>query len=183
LSRAADAKVAKRYASALFAVANRMGKSDTVQRDLATLIGLWNQTPALQRMMESPLIPGERKDALVDQLFGKDYDELTRSFLHLLVDKRREEVLPAVYEEYLRLADVAAGLVRAEAVVAVPLEDAQRSALVQSLQERTGKRVELNVDVDPLILGGIVVRMQDNVIDGSVRGALERLREQMLHER
>ena len=183
MSRVAETKVAKRYASALFAVAGRSGKSDAVQRDLDTLVGLWEQTPALQRAMESPLIPAERKTALIDQLFGKDLDPLTRSFLHLLVEKRREELLRAVRVEYRRQADVAAGLVRAEAIVAAPLDDAQLADLVASLQDRTGKRIELNVDVDPFILGGVVVRMQDTIIDGSVRGALERLREQMLHER
>lgn len=180
MSHVADAKVAKRYASALFGAASRQGKTDVVQNDLNTLTLLWQQTPSLQRAMESPLIPAEKKQSLLDEIFGSTIDTLTRSFLRLLIDKRRESILTSVKEEYLRQADIARGLMRAHATVAAPISDAQRAELVDGLKKRTGKDIELDVHVDPVILGGVVVRMQDTIIDGSVRGALERLREQML---
>lgn len=185
MSQIADSKVARRYASALFAAAQKTGKIEAVQRDLAALTALWKQTPALAQVMESPLVPGERKHALIDQLFGKDLDALTQSFLRLLVDKRREEILETVAVEFNQQADAARGLVRAQATVAAPLDDRQRAALIAGLQQRTSsQQIELSVNVDPAILGGVIVRLQDTVIDGSVRGALERLREQLLlHER
>jgi F-type H+-transporting ATPase subunit delta len=144
---------------------------------------LWDTTPALSRSLESPLIPADKKHAIIDQIFGKEADPLTRSFLHLLITKRREDILRTVEEEFQVLSDQARGLIRAEATVAAPLSEADRAALVDGLKTRTGKQIELDVRVDPVILGGVVVRMQDTVIDGSVRGALERLREQMLLER
>jgi len=185
VSRVADSKVARRYASALFSAARKIAKIEPVQRDLDTLVSLWKQTPTLARILESPLVPGDRKHALIDQLFSTEVDPLTRSFLHLLVDKGREEILESVEREFRRQADAEQGLVRAQATVAAPLDDAQRAALIASLQQRTGARqIELSVQVDPAILGGVVVRLHDTVIDGSVRGALERLREQLLlHER
>ncbi len=183
MSRVADVKVARRYARALFHAAQKLNRVDAVQNDLVTLVSLWNQNPTLEKALESPLFPADKKNALIDQLFAKDTEPLTRSFLHLLVEKRREEILRTVQEEFRILSDEARGLVRAEATVAAPLTDMDHAALVKGLQTRTGKQVELNVRVDPIILGGVVVRMQDTVIDGSVRGALERLREQMLLER
>lgn len=183
MSHTGDIRVARRYARALFNAAARRGQTDMVQTDLNALGRTWRETPTLQRTMESPLIPGERKKELVDRLLAKDLDPVTRSFLHLLVDKRREGIFLAVLDEYVRLADQARGLVRAQAVVAAPMDEPQRQELVSGLEKRTGKRIELNVSVDPQILGGVVVRMEDTVIDGSVRGALERLREQMLAER
>jgi F-type H+-transporting ATPase subunit delta len=183
LSRVADVKVARRYAGALFNAAQKLGRVDAVQTDLQMLVLLWNTTPALSRSLESPLIPGDRKHAVVDELFGKDTDPLTRSFLHLLISKRREDILRTVEAEFRILSDEARGLIRAEATVAAPLSDPDRAALVEGLKTRTGKQIELEVRVDPVVLGGVVVRMQDTVIDGSVRGALERLREQMLLER
>ena len=182
MSRAGDTRVATRYASALFAAASKLGKSDAVESDLAGLESLWNQAPALRRALESPLIPGERKHAVVDAALA-DIDELSKTFLHLLIEKRREEILPAVKEEFGRQADDARGLIRAEATTAVPLADSERAALVGALQSRTGKTIELSAHVDAGILGGLIVRMEDTVIDGSVRGALERLREQMMRER
>ena len=183
MSRVADVKVARRYAGALFNAAQKLGRVQAVQNDLDQLVLLWDTTPSLSRSLESPLVPGEKKHAIVDQVFGKDADPLTCSFLHLLISKRREDILRTVEEEFQILSDQARGLVRAEATVATPLSEADRAALVQGLQTRTGKEIELDVRVEPAILGGVVVRMHDTVIDGSVRGALERLREQMLLER
>ncbi len=183
MSRITDAKVAKRYARALFSVAGKGGKLDAVQRDLSTVAAACKQSPELQRVLESPLVTADRKREIIDLVFKSDIDALTRQFLHLLVDKRREEILPTVGEEFVRLADEARGLIRARAVVAGPLDDLQHASFLESLERRTGKTVELTVDVDPAIIGGAVVRMQDKVIDGSVRGALERIREEMLRER
>lgn len=183
MSLAADPKVARRYAAALFSAARKLGKADAVQRDLSMLADLWKLTPALRRTMESPLVPGERKHTLLNDLFARDINPLTMSFLRLLVEKRREEILLRVEEEVRRLSDEANNLLRVQATVAVSIDDAQRNALIDSLERRTGKRVILSMHVEPAILGGVVVRMQDTVIDGSVRGALESLREQMLRER
>jgi F-type H+-transporting ATPase subunit delta len=183
VSRSADLKVAKRYARALFNTAQKTGTVEAVHNDLTLLDTLWRQTPSLPRFLESPLVPAEKKRQLLDQALSGQLSTATRAFLALLIEKRREEILPAVHEEFVRLADDAAGLIRAQATVALPLEESERAALLAGLQQRTGKRVELQVSVDPAILGGVVVRMKDTVVDGSVRGALERLREQMLHER
>jgi F-type H+-transporting ATPase subunit delta len=183
VSRSADLKVAKRYARALFNAAQKIGSLEAVQNDLTLMDTLWRQTPALPRLLESPLVPAEKKRELLDKTLSGQLNAATRAFLYLLIEKRREEILPAVHEEFLRLADDAAGLIRAQATVALPLDESERAALLAGLQQRTGKRIELQVNVDPAILGGVVVRMKDTVIDGSVRGALERLREQMLHER
>lgn len=133
--------------------------------------------------MESPLITSEKKTALVNQILAPVVDELTATFVRLLIEKGREDILAAVGEEYRRQADVAKGLVRAQATVAFPLDDAQRDALIPALSKRTGMEIDLEIIVDPAIIGGVVVRLGDTVIDGSVRGALERLRERMLLER
>ena len=183
MSRISDRKVAHRYARALFESARKLGKTDVVQRDLATLDGLWREAPDLRRVLESPLIPDERKNQIIDLTVGGELDPLSSAFLHLLVGKRREVILLLVRDEYIRLADIARGLIRAEATVAAEIDDVERAALAEALERRTGKDIELTVHVNPEIIGGVVVRMQDTVIDGSVRGSLEKLREQMLRER
>lgn len=180
MSQRVDSRVTKRYASALFSAAQKMGAVDTVQQDLDTLAQLWQDTPALRRAMESPLVPDDKKLALVDKLFAKEVGPLTRSFLAVLIEKDRENILVDAQQEFRKQADAARGLLRAQAVVAAPLDSGQQDQLVAGLQQRTGKKIALDVTVDPGILGGVVVRLQDTVIDGSVRGSLERIREQML---
>jgi len=140
------------------------------------------QTPALGDMWYSPLVPAGRKRDILDKILGRSFDDLTLSFLRLLIDKRREHVLTEVEREMQDLTDVSRNVVRAEAIFAVEPTAEEKTALTESLQHRTGGHVDLTVRIDPAILGGIVVRMQDTIIDGSVRGTFERLREQMLNE-
>ncbi len=177
-----DFRAAKRYATALFGAAQSENKLDAVERDLGSITDLMKQTPALRQVWDSPLIPAERKKELVGQVLGQSIDPLSLNFLSVLIDKRREEILDAVREEIGRLADSANRLVRAEATFAIEPTAEERAGLVRSLAQRTGEKVELGVHVDPSILGGVVVRMRDTILDGSVRGTLERLREQMLQE-
>lgn len=179
---ARDIRAAKRYATALFEAAQKIGALDAVEKDLSSVIELMGHTPALRGMWESPLVPAGRKRDIIGKVLGKSLHPLTLAFLRLLVDKRREEVLDPVQFELRLLSDRANHLLRADAVFAVTPSSEERAALQHSLQERTGEQVQLTVEVDPDILGGVIVRMQDTIIDGSVRGALERLREQLLQE-
>jgi len=182
MAHESETRVGRRYAAALFAAARKLDAIGAVQRDLASLLELWREAPSLPRALESPLLPAARKRAIIEEHLAPGLHPVTGSFLNLLVDKRRGSVLPIVREEFGRLADEANGIVRAVATVAAPLSDEERQALTASIAERTGRTVDLNVRVDPVIIGGAVVRIGDTVYDGSIRGALERLREQMLHE-
>jgi F-type H+-transporting ATPase subunit delta len=177
-----DIRAAKRYATALFNTAQKQDKLDAVERDIAGILELMQQTPALRQVWDSPLMPGGRKRDLISRVLGNSIDTLTLSFLRLLIDKRRQGVLDAVQFEMRRLADQARHLVRAEATFAVVPTPDEQSALVRSLEQRTGEHIDLTVHVDPAILGGVIVSMHDTIIDGSVRGTLEGLREQLLQE-
>jgi F-type H+-transporting ATPase subunit delta len=179
---ARDIRAAKRYATALFDAAQKAGATDDVERDINAVLSLMAETPTLRHMWESPLVPAGRKRDLISKLLGESIHPLTLSFLRLLVDKRREEVLEPVQLELRILADRARHLLRAEATFAITPTSAEQAALQSSLQSRTGEAVQLTVHVDPAILGGVIVRMQDTIIDGSVRGTLERLRERLLQE-
>lgn len=177
-----DLRAARRYAAALFATANKQGSLDAVTDDLHKIVDLMDSTPALENMWSSKVVPTGKKRELVGMVLGSGINALTLSFLRLLADKRREDILRLVRMEVQQLSDTSRRLVRAEATFALQPTDAERSALVASLEKRTGEHVELSVQVDPSILGGVVVRMHDTIIDGSVRGTLENLREQLLQE-
>ncbi len=177
-----DLRAAKRYATALFATATRQGNLATIEADITAIAELLESNASFRQVWETPLIPAGRKRELVGKVLSGSIDALTLAFVLLLVDKRREDILVAVRFELRNLADNSRHLVRAEATFATPPTEAEQAALIQSLQKRTGSHVDLTVSVDASIIGGIVVRMQDTILDGSVRGTLERLREQLLTE-
>lgn len=181
-----DTRAAKRYATALFHAAQKTGTLDTVEDNIEQVVALMHQMAELKDMWLSPLIPASRKRTIIGKILGGDradaVNPLTLSFLDLLIDKGREEVLDDVARELRYLADEARHQVRATAVFAVEPTEAERLALTRSLEARTSCQVQLSYHVDPGILGGVIVHLQDTLIDGSVRGTLERLREQLLAE-
>jgi F-type H+-transporting ATPase subunit delta len=179
---ATDLRAARRYATALFGAAQRDSKLETVESDLDTVRDLMVRIPSLRQLWESPVMPAGRKRALVARVLEGSVDVLTLAFLRLLVDKRREDILDTVRDDLNRLADESRRLVRAEALFAVEPTPEEQSDLVRSLEQRTGEHVRLTVRIDPEILGGVVVRMHDTIIDGSVRGTIERMRERLLQE-
>ncbi len=182
MSSISDSKVAKRYVRALFFAAQDANIVDAISADMEMLTGLWSANANFQRAFTSPLISMESKKKIISEVFEGNMNAMSLSFINLLIDKRREAIIPELYREYLLLSDEAQGLIRATALVAVDLDELRRERLLNGLQQRTGKRVELEVRLDPSIIGGVVVRMQDTIIDGSVRGTLERMRLKMMQE-
>ena len=177
-----DLRAAKRYAKALFSSAIKMGILEQIEIDLDTIYDSMQQNQSLNEMWESPMIPGPKKHQLLSEIFASSVHALTLSFLQLLADKRRENILGEVRHEVHLLGDTSRKLVRAEATFAVPPTPDEQHRLAESLAARTGDRVELTCHIDPSILGGVVVRLRDTIIDGSVRGTLESLREKLLQE-
>jgi F-type H+-transporting ATPase subunit delta len=175
-----DTRVAKRYAAALFAVASRDGILDAVEQDLTLVERFIAEVPYLRAVLLQPLVSEDRKVKVATDAFGDRTTGTTLNFIKLLIRKRREDLIDDVIRNFRILAMEKANLVDAEVSTAVPLSPSQEKKLTASLQKLTGKTVRVHAVVDGSILGGVVVRLGDTIIDGSVRGRLERLREHLL---
>lgn len=175
-----ERRIVRRYAAALFAAASKADSVDKVESDLG-LVGLTlNASPALWEAITSPVVPAANKRSILQDIFKDKVTDVTLSYLMLLVDKRREEAALQTEEEFVLLANEARGIVHAEATTALPLDEAQQAQLVAKLSATTGKQIRLKCKIDPSIIAGVLVRIGDRVIDGSVKGQLEALREQLL---
>lgn len=175
-----DTKVAKRYAAALFEVAERDGAIEAVSADLDLLERFLSELPELRSLVLHPLVTDERKRKVLSDAFGDRMTATTLNFLYLLIRKRRETALDDVIADYRVLVDEKLGRVIARVQSAVPLSAAQVKALKAALSTRTGKNVEIEASVDPSAIGGLRVRIGDNIIDGTVQSGLESVRRQML---
>jgi F-type H+-transporting ATPase subunit delta len=123
----------------------------------------------------------ERRKALVKEVA----DALgcipeVRNFIDILIDRNRLELLDEIIDTYQRYLDQKLGIVRATVTAAAPLDDAQRSTLVAKLQKATGKQVRISVSIDPLLLGGVVARVDSTIYDGSLRQQLHSFREKLV---
>lgn len=167
----------RRYAEAAFQIALRDDTLKTWRRELdraaATLA-----SGGLVQVLANPAIPLDERIEAAQKIFAKLSDPV-RNLLVLLLRRRRIEQLPRVAIEFARLDDQRKGLTHATATSATPLKAAELKAIAARLEEIVGGRVELQTDVDPGILGGVVVRIGDQLMDGSVLGRLERLRNQL----
>lgn len=166
---------ARRYAEAAFEIAER---DDSMAAWLAAFEAAEARLggPDVTRLLASPAIPTTDREALLDKLLGDAVTGPPRNLLALLVRRGRFELLPAVIGEFRRLYRRREGIVEAVVTSAAPLDAAEAAALEQHLAATAGARVELSQRVDASLIGGLQVRLGDRLIDGSVRGRLERLR-------
>jgi F-type H+-transporting ATPase subunit delta len=171
--------VARRYATALYEEADASGALEDVDDDVLMLRESLESTDELARFFKSPVIPKEKKDSVIQTLLGDRVDELLVRFLRLLVHKDRETMAKEVLDAYQSLRDEQRGIVDAHVMVAHPLSDEDRDAIVDVLEAQTGKQVRLHLTEEPDLIGGLVVRIGDHVFDGSVRNKLTALHDRL----
>jgi len=170
-------KAAHRYARALFSLAREAGDVASIRAELDDMARLLAANPDLQRRLFQPLHPvHERREVLKSICAQGRGSQMIQNFFAYLIEQRRLVTFEALRGEFDRLADEAAGRVRAEVRSASPLRDQQRARLVDALGRRTGKQIDLSVHVDPLLIGGAIVTVGGLVFDGSLRTQLSRLR-------
>jgi F-type H+-transporting ATPase subunit delta len=169
---------ARRYAEAGFEVATRDGSVERWRAELdasATRLG----DELAMTTLANPAIPIDQRTAAVGALLEDTASQPVQNLIRLLLRRGRIEALPRVAAEFRRLDDRRQGVTHAIVTSAAPLTADETRAITQRLEQSTGDRIELDATVDPDLLGGLVVRVGDRLIDGSVRGRLERLRNQL----
>ena len=167
------------YAQALFAVAEAEGVLDAVEDELFRFARGVDQEPRLRDALTDLALPGQRKRALLEDILGDRASAHTVNLLTFVVEQGRARDLSAIVEQLVRLAAERRQRVVAEVRTAVPLDDSLRDRLAEALGRATGKQVEVKALVDPSVIGGVVARVGDQVIDGSLRRRLELAREQL----
>lgn len=166
----------RRYAEAAFQLAERDGSIETWRRELEQAAA--ETDGQLMAVLANPALPLDERLTAANRVFA-GLSQPVRNLVLLLVKRHRIEQLPRVAGEFARLDDRRNGITHATATSAAPLTDLETRALTARLEQMTGGRIALTTDVDESLLGGLVVRVGDRLIDGSVRGRLERLRNQL----
>jgi F-type H+-transporting ATPase subunit delta len=168
--------LAERYAAALFELADEQHALDAVAGDMRELRAMLQASGDLMRLVRSPVLSrAEQGKAMAALAADAELSKLTADFIAIVARNRRLFAVPAMIEAYLdRLAE-ARGEITAEIVAAQKLTKAQETALGEQLRRVVGSRVTVDVRVDPSLLGGMVVKIGSRMVDGSLKGQLQRL--------
>jgi F-type H+-transporting ATPase subunit delta len=165
---------ALRFAEAAFAVAQEGNSLDAWLEALDQASSVYDNHAAAI-FLTSPVVPADKKRAVLTELLPGVSPEVGR-FLAILARRDRLDLVPQIAQVFRRLLNEYRGVAVAQVTTAIPIDERQRATIANRLGQRVGKTVTVETHVDPSILGGVIAQIGDNVIDGSVRGRLERLR-------
>lgn len=170
---------ARRYARAVFDLAKDKGTLDQWKADLTTLSTIFGSDRAVAAM-EDPKLTDEARTKIIDGVFGtQKVGPLTMNFLRLLAARDRLALLPRIVEVFGEMYNKEKGIIIADVTTAIPLDDAHEKSVKSKLEKITGKSVQLQTHTDPRILGGIIMRIGDELIDASVATRLAELAERL----
>ena len=172
--------IAKRYATALLELGAEANQLDTLVEEIARAAAAYEASAELRNAFENPLIPHVAKKLILGSVVDRlALGATTRSFLGLLVDRRRIRALPPIATRLREMADLRRGLTRAEVLTAMPLPEEYFEKLQRELERITGRKVALDRKLDPSLICGVLIRIGDTVYDGSLIARLKQLKETM----
>ena len=174
--------IARRYAEALYEAAKDAGLPREIGEQLEQLLRVLKTDRELDLAFRSPALTAGRRRQLLEECFQGELHPFVLNLCQLLWTKGRENSLPSVVTAYRQLLRKDEGLLTAEVVSAANLTEEQLAPLRQALEKRFGQPVIIEMKVDRSLLGGVRVRVGNTVLDGSVRGHLQALRERMLSD-
>jgi F-type H+-transporting ATPase subunit delta len=166
------------YARSLFGAAQEQGRLENVHEQLGDFAAAIADVPELRRLLENPELDPQEKAAVLGEILG-DADELVRNFVLLTAEKGRAGEIEEIYRELDVLVAAEQRRLTVELTTAYELSDEEAEAIVKKIESSSGRTVEASRRVDPALIGGIVLQVGSHRLDASVRGRLDRLRQEL----
>ncbi len=170
--------LARRYAKALFAVGKEKTNYEEYNQALQGLASLYVARPEVSDALTNPLYPLDiREKVMAGIIKSMAVDKIMGNFLNLLVQKKRSEILPEIAEEFQAMVDDEKNISHGNVISAITLSPELQAGVQATLEKLTGKKVKLTTSVDPSIIGGIIAKVGDLVLDGSIKTQLAGLKD------
>ncbi len=173
------ADVVKEYGKALYELSVEEGRESEFLGQIRYLRNLFCEVPDFVALLRTPSVPKEERMDVIDRTLGERIDTYLCSFLKLMTKRGRASSILPCFDEYERLWYEHSGITVAEVVTAVPLTSEQKNALLTKLETKTGRSVEMRCSVDPALIGGVSVTLDGKLLEGSVKGRLDAIREHL----
>lgn len=172
--------VSSRYSKALFNSTSSKEELEEQLHHLQLIVKLIQENPELSKFLSSPATTNEKKQLVLKKILGETINPKLDTFLSIIISKKRLKYLPGIVTAYNRLFYEGQGFIDVRVITAVPLTEQDRKNLEEKLAGFYHKKIILEEDVDPKILGGLTLIMDDQIIDNSIRDKLLRLKEKLL---
>ncbi len=170
--------IAKRYAKALIELAAEEGAVEKFQDELQLFASVLDACPEGSALFFSPALSGVEKKGLLKEMIGRlSISGTVNNLLFLLQEKNRLDQLQSIIAAYRSFADQLSGTLRGTVTSALPLDEGQVKEIRDVLEKSTGKKVLLQVDYDPSLIGGVVTKIGDKIFDGSIKTQLDRIQD------
>jgi F-type H+-transporting ATPase subunit delta len=176
-----EIRISSRYAKSLFDLAIEQNVLEAVHNDMLLFSNISAGNPSLAGLLKSPIIDGDKKLAVLNDIFSRSFNKLSLIFLSTLVKKRREKYLPGIAAEFLSFYKELNNIITARVTTATLISDDARKQIKENLQKQTGKTIELETSVDPAIIGGIKIQVGDKLFDDSIARQLNNLKLHLLN--
>ena len=172
--------ISQRYAQAIFEYSQENKILDYLYQDLKDLAELLDQQPLLEDFFRSPIISSLKRQKVLKNLFEGRIHPMTLQFLELLEQKKRLFFIKNICQDFENLYLDTRGILRIKATSSVPLEDTELRPLKHHLKSKFTKEIELSVEIDPKIIGGLKIQIEDRIYDSSLRRQLEKFKELLI---
>lgn len=168
------------YAQALYAVASEKGVADEVEKDMQGIKELLGKNKKFRAILYHPSIAKSDKKNIINKTIGPKCSKWVKNLLFVLIDKRREKLLDHLTDMFMVVSARIKGIENIKIQTAIPLTDAKRDKLKKNLEKLTKKKVKLEMEVNKKIIGGMVIKIGNKIIDGSVVNHLTNLKKSLL---
>jgi F-type H+-transporting ATPase subunit delta len=171
-----EIRIGDRYANSILGLAKERGLTERVRDDFQLVKKVCQSNPDFVNMLESPLIHADRKQAIIDAIFKKNFTEITQSLIEIIVRKKREAYLDDIAERYLFQFDKLNNVTRGELVSASPMTEEQKSKIKKLVEKEMKTDFVLTERIDADLIGGFVLRIGDKQFDASIASKLRALK-------
>lgn len=167
-----EAQVGKRYAEAIYGIAEENNKVKELYDSLNAVMELYKGDKEFKNLVDHPLVKKEEKKEFINKVFS-EFEKFSLDILCYLVEKNRLSYIRGIVAEYLKIYYAKNRIVDVEATFAMEPDEKQKAKLIKKLEKKTGKKVNLVIKIDKAIIAGGIIKIGDEIIDGSVRRQLD----------
>jgi F-type H+-transporting ATPase subunit delta len=170
-----------RYARALFQLSEENNIQESVKKDIGELMACIADSAEFRFILESPMVKGSEKSRLADVIFNGKIQELTLKFIHLLIENKREQFLPGICRNFISEYKQKLGIKEASIITATILGKEYKEQIYNYITSKFNIKIDLSEKVDPAIIGGFILRIEDEQVNASIQSQLNKIKRELIN--